>query len=591
MNDTAKTDPSIDFDAGSVLGRIISVDTSRAVIDVDDHELLTRVSVGNLVAIKGATALEYLIGLVDRVTREPYEEAILEEESQEGEVPIDEGQRDLVRTVLVGTYRTVEGERKNVLKRGADSFPQIDREAYLIEGETLQALMSLFAFDLGEDERLQLGHFVSDLSAEAIADGNKLFQRHAALLGSTGTGKSWTVALILERAAALQHPNLVVFDMHGEYGPLTDGDEAPAQGFRIAGPGDIEAPGNDALFLPYWTLNQEEMQALLLDRSDQNAPNQASRLATHVRDLKQETLEREGKDDVLATFTVDSPIPYTLDDLIKRLRDDDVQMVAGAKAGTEKQGPLYGKLTRFVQRLESKRDDRRNAFMLQPPPESLEYGWLADQANRLLRSDGDQRGIKVIDFSEVPSDVLPVVAGVLARILYNIQFWIPEGDRTPLAFVCDEAHLYLPAAENTDAIERRALAAFERIAKEGRKYGVALFVVSQRPSDVSRTILSQCNNFIAMRLTNDKDQAVVKRFVSESLSGLVDALPLLDVGEALILGDAMLLPTRIRLSKPKTEPASATRDFWTEWGTQRPEPDVIAASVEALRRQVRIQPA
>jgi hypothetical protein len=183
--------------------------------------------------------------------------------------------------------------------------------------------------------------------------------------------------------------------------------------------------------------------------------------------------------------------------------------------------------------------------------------------------------------------VLPVVTGVLARTLYDVQFWTPERQRTPLAFVCDEAHLYLPAVENTDAVERRALAAFERIAKEGRKYGVALFIVSQRPSDVSRTILSQCNNFLAMRLTNDRDQAVVRRFVSESLSGLIDTLPLLDVGEALILGDAMLLPTRVKLNKPKIEPASATRDFWTDWGTVRPDPDVIAASVEALRRQVR----
>jgi DNA helicase HerA-like ATPase len=586
MNDSGPIDGSIDFESGSALGRIISVDTSRAVIDVEDHELLTRVSVSNLVAIKGATAVEYLIGLVDRVTREPFEEPILEEESPEGEVPIGEGQRDLVRVVLIGTYRTVEGERRNVLKRGADSFPQIDRQAFLVEGPSLQALMSLFAVELEENERLALGHFVSDLSAEAIADGNKLFQRHAALLGSTGTGKSWTVALILERAASLDHPNLVVFDMHGEYGPLTEGEGAPAQGFRIAGPGDagVEAPG--AIFLPYWALNQEEMLALLLDRSDQNAPNQASRLASHVRDLKRERLEAEDKPEVLATFTVDSPVPFPLDELIERLKADDTEMVAGS-SGREKQGPFHGKLTRFIQRLESRRDDRRNAFMLQPPASALSYNWLAKQASALLRSDSEQRGIKVIDFSEVPSDVLPVVAGVLARTLYDIQFWMPEASRTPLAFVCDEAHLYLPAAENTDAIERRALEAFERIAKEGRKYGVALFVVSQRPSDVSRTILSQCNNFLAMRLTNDKDQAVVKRFVSESLSGLVDALPLLDVGEALILGDAMLLPTRVRLSKPKIEPASATREFWSEWGSERPDPAAIEAAIEALRRQVR----
>jgi DNA helicase HerA-like ATPase len=587
MSETTGNTAAIEFEAGDALGRIIRVDTSRALIDVDDHDLLTRVSIGNLVAIKGASPVEYLIGLADRVTREPYEEPIMDEEDADGEVPMGEGQRDLVRVVLVGTYRKVDGDKTNVLKRGADSFPQIDREAFLVEGERLQQLMSLFAEGLADDQRLALGHFVSDLSAEAIADGNKLFQRHAALLGSTGTGKSWTVALILERAASLNHPNLVVFDMHGEYKPLTKGDDAPASGFRIAGPGDAGTESDGAIFLPYWALNQEEMLALLLDRSDTNAPNQASRLSTHVRDLKREMLLKAGKTEIADTFTVDSPVPYKLDDLIDRLRADDEEMVEGSRSGSTKQGPFHGKLTRFIGRLEARREDRRNAFMLQPPDSALEYGWLAEQSGALLRSDGEHRGIKVIDFSEVPSDVLPVVAGVLARTLYDIQFWMPENKRTPLALVCDEAHLYLPTAESSDAIARRALVAFERIAKEGRKYGVALFVISQRPSDVSRTILSQCNNFLAMRLTNDMDQAVVRRFVSESLSGLVEGLPLLDVGEALVLGDAMLLPTRVRLAKPKIEPASATKDFWTLWGSDEPDPAVIEEAVESLRRQVR----
>ena len=457
----------------------------------------------------------------------------------------------------------------------------------MVKGGSLQALMSLFASGLAEGERLELGHFVADGAAKAIADGNKLFQRHAALLGSTGTGKSWAVALILERAAALAHSNLIVFDMHGEYTPLTVGENAIASGYRMAGPGDIEKPGEEALFLPYWALNQEEMHALLLDRSDQNAPNQANRLAHHVRELKRETLEREKKNDVLATFTLDSPIPYALEDLIQRLRADDEEMVPGSKKDTLKQGPLHGRLTRFIQRLESKRDDRRNAFMLKPPSDALGYDWLAAQAVRLLASDTEDCGIKVIDFSEVPSDILPVVAGVLARTLYDIQFWLADNRRTPLALVCDEAHLYLPVAEESDALAGRALAAFERIAKEGRKYGVALFVISQRPSDVSTTILSQCNNFIAMRLTNDRDQGVIRRFVSDSLAGLIDTLPLLDVGEALILGDAMLLPTRVKLNKPQIEPDSATRDFWTEWGTISPNPEAIAQAVEALRCQVR----
>lgn len=183
----------------------------------------------------------------------------------------------------------------------------------------------------------------------------------------------------------------------------------------------------------------------------------------------------------------------------------------------------------------------------------------------MLRSDSGN-GIKIIDFSEVPPDVLPVVTGTLARLLYDVQFWMSSGARTPVTLLCDEAHLYLPVRDDADAVQRQALWSFERIAKEGRKYGFSLLVVSQRPSDVSRTILSQCNNFLALRLTNESDQNVIKRLMPDSLVGLTAMLPLLDIGEALLLGDAVLLPTRIRLDKPHVKPDSATREFWKEWG-------------------------
>lgn len=160
-----------------------------------------------------------------------------------------------------------------------------------------------------------------------------------------------------------------------------------------------------------------------------------------------------------------------------------------------------------------------------------------------LLGAGDGKGIKIIDFSEVPADVLPVVTGTMARLLYDVQFWMNPEARTPITLLCDEAHLYLPVKDDADAVQRQALSAFERIAKEGRKYGFSLMVVSQRPSDVSRTILSQCNNFLALRLTNDSDQNVIKRLMPDSLVGLTAMLPLLDTGEALLLGDAVLLPT------------------------------------------------
>ncbi|MCY1128766.1 ATP-binding protein [Frigidibacter sp. RF13] len=224
--------------------------------------------------------------------------------------------------------------------------------------------------------------------------------------------------------------------------------------------------------------------------------------------------------------------------------------------------------------------------MFSPPKAALDYGWLAKQIVKLLGAN-EGHGIKIIDFSEVPADVLPVVTGTMARLLYDVQFWMDPEARTPITLLCDEAHLYLPVKDDADAVQRQALSAFERIAKEGRKYGFSLLVVSQRPSDVSRTILSQCNNFLALRLTNDSDQNVIKRLMPDSLVGLTAMLPLLDTGEALLLGDAVLLPTRIKLDQPQVKPDSATRDFWREWGSLVPDEALLEAAVESLRKQSR----
>ena len=467
------------------------VDTGRVFIDVEDHALLTRLSVGNLVALQGQTQQEYLVGIVERITRSTQEELLEEEEDEEGNISVGQSLEDRVRAVVVGTYRTVDGEKSNVFKRGADSFPQIDRECYVITGKNLQNLMNLLSRDVKDTERLQLGRFVADRTALAIASGDRFFQRHASVLGSTGSGKSWAVALILERASRLPHVNIIVLDMHGEYAPLCKGKEAIADYYKIAGPGNLDSKGSDVIFLPYWLLNREEMISMFVDRSDQNAPNQSSRFTCHVQALKEVYLSSEKKSEVLATFTVDSPVPYDLQRLMTCLRDDNSQMVPGKTAGSEKQGEWYGKLTRFVSRLEAKMADRRYGFLFQTPTDCMSYGWLSKFVGQMMLStQKGSHGIKIIDFSEVPPDVLPVVVGVFARLLYDVQFWMQADRRTPLAIVCDEAHIYLPVREDADSVEKRALAVFETIAKEGRKYGVSLLVVSQRPSDVSRTILA-----------------------------------------------------------------------------------------------------
>ncbi|HHK5987891.1 ATP-binding protein [Neisseria sp. P0009.S008] len=577
----------LNFEDKDQLGRVVTVDTSRVLISVEEHEQMTSIAVGNLIAINGRTANEFLIGIIERVTRSISEKLLLDETSDDGSIPLGESQDDFIRAVLIGTYRKVDGSLSNTFKRGADCFPQIDKTCFHLSGSNLQLFMNLLSANVAENERLTLGHFMADETAIAVANGDKFFQRHAAILGSTGSGKSWSVALILERAAALKSANLIVFDMHGEYSTLCEGENPIAQQYHIAGPGDLDGSNPNSLFIPYWLLNREEMLALILDRSDDNAPNQAARFTEHVRTLKEQTLQSEGKTEVLETFTVDSPIPYDIDSLLSCLNHDNVEMVPKENGSGTKQGPWYGKLSRFIGRLKAKIDDRRCGFMFQPPEECNAYGWLENMLMKLFAVSESQRGIKIIDFSEVPSDVLPIITGVLARLLYNIQFWMDKDARHPLTIVCDEAHLYLPVRDAAEAAEKRALEAFERIAKEGRKYGVSLLVVSQRPSDVSRTILSQCNNFLVLRLTNDQDQSVVKRLLPESMVGITDILPLLDLGEALLLGDSILLPTRIKLDTPKIAPESATRQFWSDWANQEPKPDAVSKAVEALRRQVR----
>ncbi|MDD2685946.1 MAG: ATP-binding protein [Gallionella sp.] len=581
------TNAALQFTEADRLGRVAAVDTSRVLISVEEHQHMTTIAVGNLVAIQGRTTNEFLIGLVEKASRTVTEKLLIDETDEGGNIPTGETQEDFIKIVLIGTYRTIDGNASNTFKRGADSFPQVDRDCFQVSGPNLQRFMNLLSAKVKEGERLTLGHFIADESAIAIANGDKFFQRHAAILGSTGSGKSWAVALMLERAAALKAPNLIVFDMHGEYSTLCQGTTPTAEQYRIAGPGDLDAPDDHCLFLPYWLLNREEMLAMILDRSDDNAPNQAARFTEHVRALKEKTLTGLGKQDVLPTFTVDSPIPYSISDLLSLLHTDNIQRVDGAKAGTDKAGPWYDKLTRFIVRMNAKIDDRRCGFMFQPPQTCLAYDWLNTLLAQLFSAGDGKKGVKIIDFSEVPSDILPIVTGVLARLLYSVQFWMEPSSRHPLTIVCDEAHLYLPVRDAAEAAEKRALESFERIAKEGRKYGVSLLVVSQRPSDVSRTILSQCNNFLVLRLTNDQDQNVVKRLMPESMGGLTDILPLLDTGEALLLGDSILLPTRIRLDKPTIEPASATRQFWTEWATQEPKVDAVSKAVEALRRQTR----
>ena len=576
----------LDFNENDMLGRVTSVDTEQIIIEIENGTVMNKICVGNLVAIETAKQHEKIIALIDKVIRK-YIENYEDEDDEIDEMMVSSA--DYIKVSIIGTYHSVCGSTHDLFKRGVETFPQIESKCYGISGQNLQNFMNILGKDIDADKRLKIGSFMMDTAADAVLDGNKFFQRHAAVLGSTGSGKSWCIANILEKASVLKYTNIIVFDMHGEYKSLSEGSESIAQRFRIAGPGDLEVTKPDVLFLPYWLLNREELLSMILDRSDSNAPNQASRFTRHIRDLKEKTLKREGKTDTLKTFTVDSPIPFLMSELIQKLTIDDTTKGVG-KNGAVVKGEWEGKLTRFISRLETKIGDKTYGFMFQPTDEAQKYDWLGVILCKLLGYTDGEKGIKIIDFSEVPSDVLPVVTGTLARLLYDVQFWMDPEKRTPFTIICDEAHLYLPIKEDADSVQKQALYNFERIAKEGRKYGVSILPVSQRPADVSKTILSQCNNFIVLRLTNERDKGVIKNLLPDALKSTIEFLPLLDVGEALVVGDAILLPSKIVLDKPSDthKPISATRNFWDEWDNKEPDNTAIVDAIEALRKQCRV---
>lgn len=574
------------FDASHSLGKVRSVDTRRVDIQVNTDEDLRKARVGQLIALAlpGATE-EWLIGVIEKVVKTP----VLEEPDEvpptgtDGEVALElerEVVLNSVRVTLVGTVGQ-DGKDKIRFSRSLVQVPEIDGLCYILRDAQLQAFMGLLSSEGKTGHALEMGHYTIDETATAYLDGNKLFQRHASLLGSTGSGKSWSVAAILEQAAKLPSSNLIVFDLHGEYRELSY-----ARHLRIPGPEELGKPDADLLFLPYWLLNAEEMQAMFIDRSEFNAHNQVMAFQDTVVAEKRKTLETLGQNEVLLAFTLDSPVPFSIQEVIARLTALNSQMVAGAKPGTEKKGPFNGEFDRLIPRLSSKVSDKRYGFLFQAPAAKHTYNAMAELMKRLMDYSEIKAQVKVIDFSEVPADILPIIVALVARIIYQVQFWTDRERRKPMALICDEAHLYLPKKEGKNPVEQRAIENFEKIAKEGRKYGVALMVISQRPSDVSSTILSQCNNVIALRLTNSDDQATVKKLMPESLNGLMDMLPILDIGEALIVGDSVLLPNRIRITPPKEKPISATIEFWDEWKKAPVAPD-FGKAVENMRRQNR----
>jgi len=568
------------------LGTVREVDTRKVSILVKTDENLRKARVGQLVCLQVASGVEtWLIGLVDKVIKSVISspiETIKENTDEDKQSPNEGTGEDVVNTVrltLLGTTRWSAFLHSATFSRSLVQVPDIEAQCYALQDKQLESFMNILSASGDKEQSLALGTYTIDDSATAYLDGNKFFQRHAAILGSTGSGKSWTVASLLERTAKLPTSNMVVFDLHGEYRKLSY-----ARHIRIPGPEELGKSSEELLYLPYWLLNADEMQAMFIDSSEFSAHNQVMAFQNAVIDEKKAVLTELNKNEVLNAFTLDSPIPFSIQKVIHKLTDLNEEMTQGARG--LKQGNFFGQFSRLLTRLHSKLSDKRYGFLFHAPESEHQYDSMAAMIYKLMDYKSDKSQIKVIDFSEVPSDILPIIVGLVARIIYQVQFWTDHEKRRPLVMVCDEAHLYLPKKEGKNPVEQRAIESFEKIAKEGRKYGVALLIVSQRPSDVSSTVLSQCNNVIALRLTNGSDQATVKKLMPESLESLLDVLPIMDIGEALVVGDSVLLPSRIKISEPLEKPLSATIDFWSEWQKGAEKPDYVRA-VENMRKQGR----
>lgn len=566
------------------IGKVVSVDTKKITVEVSEEEVLNRLKINDMIIMNGNNADEKLIGIITKVCKKRIDIS----ENEDEEIEQEFFSVNICTITLVGSFYIKLGTKKlNVFKRAINTYPEINSEAYLAEGDALSIIMnSLDDTETLIHEKLVIGKYASNRDVEAILDGNKFFQRHACIVGSTGSGKSYTVANILEKADKLPYTNIIVFDLHGEYTQLSYAEQLKV------------SDEQGGLHIPLWFFNYEEIHSLFIESSEGTSTNQRAAVVDYILKCKKEFIKKNMTDISSDIVTADTPIPFSAHEMKKYLDQEDLRedetgetYKTGDNKGQvkTKKGQYNGKLTNLIMRLQTKIDDKKYGFVFNES-ETQQQDYLREFTNKIMGRDTGKK-IKVIDLSEVPADMLPIVIGIVTRIVYDIQFWMsPEKNQTrhPLAFICDEAHIYMSNdMSKMKAVEKRSLEIFERISKEGRKYGVALLIVSQRPAELNTTIISQCNNIISLKITNDRDKAAVASMLTDSLVGVVDSLPNLDVGECVVVGDAIKLPVKIILDKPKEEPISSTIDFWDRWGDKKDTVFDIDVAIKNMIKQSR----
>ena len=404
------------------------------------------------------------------------------------------------------------------------------------------------------DGTFYLGHYAAYPDAVAWIDGNKFYQRHSCIVGNTGCGKSETVTKIIEETAKLPSTNIVIFDIHGEYSQLSYVDSIKMG----------EVP------FPIWMLGFSDMAANVLKvKEDSTVVMSALRKAYY----NQCTGGRENR-----------PTYFNFDIFYNELVCMNVEQVgtgefykSGDKAGMEKttKGEYNGKLAGIINAMETLHEDKRYSFLFADV--KWEQGYLLGFLNRIM---GGDKPVKNIDLSGIPHDIAVLIIGAITKLIYNIQ--IMQKDARPITLVCDEAHVYIPTDFQLSAAQRRMVEIFENIAKEGRKFGITLFVASQRPSELNKTIMAQCANYIVMKLNNENDKSMIKGMMPAGSADVIDTTTMFSPGDCLVVGDACPIPLKIHVELARERPQSKTIDFWDEWSKERESADYAAFLEEYL---------
>ena len=436
---------------------------------------------------------------------------------------------------------------KGEFNRGVSSYPNIGDEVHLVSFRHLENI-----FAAGGDVKFKVGQLTSFDGIDVHLDASAFFGRHAAILGQSGSGKSWTVTSLMQSALrSMPQAHIILLDMHGEYcDKEIDGisASAPFQADRVRSlqAGQVE--------FPYWLLTYSELCDLIINPDDEDASIQTSFLRSILMRLKQES----NKHLDLGHITVDSPVYYPMETFVEMIEKSNSETSDFGK----KKSPLFGKFDQMLVRLNSLLGDTRYDFLMKPKMRTSTES-LAALMKDIVGLGDPNAAITVLDLSAVPFDVAPMVTAQIGRLAFEFNFWNPLCREFPIFLICEEAHEYIPRLEAPRYREARR--AMERISKNGRKYGVGMCVVSQRPADVSETVLAQCSSYICLRISNPSDQEYVRSMVPEAARGTFASLTSLAKGEAIALGEAVPMPVRFKVDMPNPPPNSTDVDYAGKW--------------------------